>query len=547
MVGDQGGGPIPFPVYHALLTRKYLTSKIMPLLAALAVLLCTAMVLITWSVMGGFLSMLLDSGRKMVGDVSIVWPNTGFAHYADLIQRLEADPAIEAACPMIETFAVLVLPDDRVQMISLKGIDGPSFSRVIDFDAQLYWRPLAEGEGLPKAVDGEDLREDKANWPTLEQILEGGRRLAQYDPATGEWVPALVLGIETGDFNQRSKTGSGVYTPRAQLRARGDGGIDVISDFMPRSGSVTIHLMPLDPGGRAIEIVTRRLPIANEFKSGVYDVDRQSAFINMQRLQDLLGMSQALRVVPDETGVPHNPFETMIDPATGREVHVPPANTVVDPPRVTTVLIRAADPDAPSTEIKRRAEAIYAQFVAAHTDPVTGACDVPGTGSILINTWEDQNRTLVAAVRKETALVLFIFGFISLTAVFLVLAIFWSMIAEKTRDIGVLRALGASRAGVAWLWMRYGLAIGVVGSLLGGAAALLVVRNINQIHEWMGRALGLYIWDPAVYVFTEIPAKVDPVHAGFVLAAGIGSSLLGALIPAWRAARLDPVKALRFE
>lgn len=534
-------------MYHALLTRKYLTSKIMPLLAALAVLLCTAMVLITWSVMGGFLSMLLDSGRKMVGDVSITWPNTGFAHYDDLIQRLEADPEIEAACPMIETFAVVVLPDDRVMMIALKGIDGPSFSRVIDFDEQLYWRPIGPEDRMPKAGPNEDIREHDDSRNVLERILEGGRRLAQFDPSTGEWVPGLVIGIETGDFNQRSRTGSGVYTPRAQLRAQSTGGIEIIPDFMPLTGRVTIHLMPLDTGGRAIEIVTRRVPIANEFKSGIYDVDRQTAFINLQRLQELMGMSQAQRVVNDPNAPAHNPFEVAIDPATGREIHVQPTNMVTDPARVTTVLIRAADPNTPSNVIKERAEAIYAEFVTAHTDPDTGECDVPKAGTIIINTWEDQNATLVAAVRKETALVLFIFGFISLTAVFLVLAIFWSMIAEKTRDIGVLRALGASRVGVAWLWMRYGLAIGVVGSLLGGLAALLVVWNINPIHEWMGKSLGLYIWDPAVYVFTQIPAKVEPLHAGFVLAAGILSSLIGALIPAWRAARLDPVKALRFE
>ncbi|MBL8963533.1 MAG: hypothetical protein JNK70_05635, partial [Phycisphaerae bacterium] len=74
-------------MYQALLTRRYLTSKIMPLLASLAVVLCTAMVLIVWSVMGGFLVKLMNSGRALVGDVVVAWPNTGFAHYDDLIGR----------------------------------------------------------------------------------------------------------------------------------------------------------------------------------------------------------------------------------------------------------------------------------------------------------------------------------------------------------------------------------------------------------------------------------------------------------------------------
>ena len=120
-------------------------------------------------------------------------------------------------------------------------------------------------------------------------------------------------------------------------------------------------------------------------------------------------------------------------------------------------------------------------------------------------------------------------------------------ITEKTKDIGILRALGASRSGIAWLWLRYGIAIGVVGSVAGFGLAYLIVTNINPIHEWMGSALGLSIWDPAVYYFTEIPNVVEWRKAAVVLTGGIVFSFIGALVPAVRAASLDPVRALRFE
>ena len=68
-------------MYQSLLTRRYLTSKVMPLLASAAVMLCVAMELITWSVMGGFLNQLIESGRSLIGDVEISRPQTGFAHY----------------------------------------------------------------------------------------------------------------------------------------------------------------------------------------------------------------------------------------------------------------------------------------------------------------------------------------------------------------------------------------------------------------------------------------------------------------------------------
>jgi lipoprotein-releasing system permease protein len=100
---------------------------------------------------------------------------------------------------------------------------------------------------------------------------------------------------------------------------------------------------------------------------------------------------------------------------------------------------------------------------------------------------------------------------------------------------------------VAGLWLGYGLVIGVIGSILGGAAAYAIVLNINPIHEWLGSALGIVIWNPKVYYFSQIPNRVDPVRALLVVAAGIGFSVLGALIPAVKAAHMDPVKSLRFE
>ena len=153
----------------------------------------------------------------------------------------------------------------------------------------------------------------------------------------------------------------------------------------------------------------------------------------------------------------------------------------------------------------------------------------------------------IAAVKKETGLVLGLLVFISMTAAFLVCAIFWAMVSEKTRDIGVLRAIGASRGGVAWLFLRYGLAIGIVGSIAGGILAYTIVTNINPIHDWMGSALGLTIWDPSVYYFSEIPNKVNPERAAIVLIGGVVFSVFGALLPAIRAAWMDPVRALRFE
>jgi lipoprotein-releasing system permease protein len=107
--------------------------------------------------------------------------------------------------------------------------------------------------------------------------------------------------------------------------------------------------------------------------------------------------------------------------------------------------------------------------------------------------------------------------------------------------------VGAGRAGIAAVWLAYGAAIGLLGSVFGGVLAFLIVDNINAIHDWMGESLGLYVWDPSVYVFKRIPSEIDPTHATLVLLGGVLSCLIGALVPALRAAWMDPVRALRFE
>ena len=149
-----------------------------------------------------------------------------------------------------------------------------------------------------------------------------------------------------------------------------------------------------------------------------------------------------------------------------------------DPARVTTVLVRAVD-GADLQVLRARVYDIYKDFEEKHIGEVPSVFSMENQ----VRTWEDLNATMINAVKKETGLVLFIFGIVSFTSVFLVLAIFWSMISEKTKDIGILRALGASTIGVAWLWIRYGTAIGLIGAVLGTAAGYAVVLNINSIHE----------------------------------------------------------------
>ncbi len=501
-------------MYQALLTRRYLFTKIMPLLSAAAVMLCTAMVLVVWSVMGGFLTMLLSQGKSMIGDVSITWPVQGIPRYERLIDMIEADPLADAATPVIETLGLLALPSTDTKPVTVLGVDPQGYNRVTGYFDRLWWRPL--DRPLPRDAQREDPRLTN---PRVAEWRIHGERLAEPDATTGLERPAIVLGIQVTGYNNIRER-EGFYTTRYY--------------DMPEKDA-TLSVLPLSQRGVAIDTSAVRFPVANEFRTGLYQADAEWVIVPIQQLQRMLRMDRAERVR-------RGPMRVIKDEQTGEERFEEPTTTEEEPARATTILVKAR-PGVPPETLRARCEEIYAQFARELGPPA------PPPERIPIFTWEKKPglEMFIGAVKKETALVLVLFSFISLTAVFLIFSIFWSMISEKTKDIGVLRAIGAGRGGIAWLFLRYGLAIGCTGAALGAGLAFLIVHNINPIHEWLGSALGIYVWDPKVYYFDTIPNTVDPLRAAIVFGGGVLSSALGAIVPAARAAFMDPVQALRFE
>ncbi|CAG0969575.1 Lipoprotein-releasing system transmembrane protein LolE [Phycisphaerales bacterium] len=522
-------------MYQLALTYRYLFSKVMPLLAAVGVALCTLMVLVTWSVMSGFLGMLINTGRTLVGDVSVGWPGAGFAYYDELIVDLEKDPLVEAACPMIETFGSITPPDARPRGVLIRGVEGASYARVTQFADTLWWKPV--DEPLPKDKARMDPRLDGLGKAAWSEIYKNGLSLTRPDPRTGAAMPAIVPGIHVTGLNRRYI--EGYYKPLLIERRQSTGKSEWIDAFLPLDPDlpVVVTVFPIDSMGRPYEAYSRNLPVANEFQSGVYEFDQSIVLMNIDSLQEMLKMKEGLRVVDAPAAPSAQPHGESFAGA-------PPPATVRDPARVTNVLVKGrgdmSDP-ARARALRERVQEIYDRFAARHNGEVPSAADIEFV------TWEEQNATFINAVRTERTLLLVLFMIISFTAVLLVLAIFWAMVREKTQDIGVLRSLGAGRGGVAWLWVCYGLAIGLVGSTVGLIGSYLIITNINPIHDWLGKQLGLVIWDPKVYYFTVIPNRVEPLDAGVVFVCGILACGLGAFIPALRAAWMNPVAALRNE
>ncbi len=161
--------------------------------------------------------------------------------------------------------------------------------------------------------------------------------------------------------------------------------------------------------------------------------------------------------------------------------------------------------------------------------------------------WQQSNNSFFTAVQVEQNVMFIILALIILVAAFNVISSLIMMVKDKTRDIAVLRTIGAGRGAVMRIFLMCGASVGITGTVIGTILGVVFTLNIDSIQNAVQSLTGVNVFNPEVYYLAHLPARLDGAEVAKVVVMALVLSLLATLYPSWRAARTDPVEALRNE
>jgi lipoprotein-releasing system permease protein len=496
--GSWAGRPchIWVGMYKLQLIRKYLFKRRIAWVALVAVMLCTAMVLVVVSVMGGWLRAFENSFHGMTGDV-VISANSlaGFPDYQEMIDGIAKLPDAVAAVPVIRTGALINIGNQEVELVQVLGYP-PNIGTVNDWPASLHLTIDKRRAELEKAAAQPGITPEDRQWfltwarqlpfglhPDVDYESYRTRRGADPRGRPGIVVSSTVVGLPKQEGPAADRLRDVIYQYPVSLT------------MVPVKGNEQVSTSTVTPVA---------FWIVDDSKSKVWQLDNNNVYISFDEAQRDLGMTAA----------------------EGEDA------------RCSEIQIKAR----PGADLDKLCASVF-----SIADNVRNKHQIPPWYDFRVETWVQQQGAFIQAVKKEVVLTTVLFSVISLVAVLLIFCIFYMIVIEKTKDIGIIKSVGATGWGILTLFMGYGLAIGVVGAAMGFGVAFIIVRYINEIHAWLGRRMGIVIWSPETYQFEKIPSQMEPKTVFYVLLFAILSALVGAMIPAIRAAVMRPVDALRYE
>ena len=472
-------------MYKLLLCWRYLCTRYLALACIVSVMLGVATLIVVNSVMGGFSAKLKDRLHGLLSDIIIE---------ATTYEGI-ADPEAETARIRGDEFL-----RDRIEALT------PTleiFAMIqFPFRGETVIRPVhligidPEGRARVGGFAEHLLGERNQKHPSFELDAEGQRRYqANHRPIIFMQDPPPEQPPEPGEKPPPDPPPSRPHVPKGAFVGYAIAHIRVRD---PETGQPE-DLRILHPGdevilttvsGQRLSPVYDRFVVADYFKSEMSEYDSNYVFVPLEHLQRLRTMEG----------------------------------------RVSSIQVKLKDYRDAQPVVDR-----LRQLYQGRATPVQ------------VQTWEDKQGALLAAIAIERGLLNVLLFLIIAVAGFGILAIFSMIVVEKTRDIGILKALGASNLGVMNIFLGYGALLGAVGCGLGTVLGLLLTIHINEVEKFISKLTGHEIFDKKVYYFSEIPTDIQPASIVWINLGAVAIAVFFSILPALRAALLQPVRALRYE
>jgi lipoprotein-releasing system permease protein len=526
-------------MYKILLCWRYLRTRYIALASIISVMLGVATMIVVNSVMAGFTHEMRNRIHGILSDVVLEAHGTdGFPDADWHMQRIReiAGDSIAGMTPTVHVPAMLAYEfngQSHQHPIMFIGIDERTHASVSEFAKYLQHPANREHLTFDLRNGGYDERDHQlgteapprtdmhnAGWPWRKYRIDQQRRWEATIRPRGDrsTVAPESIGQRANESNDKRSPADATAavapsdpfekaratSPAVQSNPEQEQFTGVImgialASLRDKDGADRFLLLPGDDvkvlfpdAGLPPKFVPANFTIVDFYESKMSEYDSSFVFVPIRKLQELRGM---------------------IDPQTGV------AN-------VSSIQIKLK-PGVDGDSVRDKLRAAF-----------------PG---YLVSTWQDKQGPLLAAVQMESAVLNILLFMIIGVAGFGILATFFMIVIEKTRDIGILKSLGASARGIMGIFLAYGLSLGAVGSGVGCVIGLLFVRYINVIRSVVEAVTGQKVFDPSIYYFYKIPTIVDPFTVGWIVVGALLIAVLASVLPALRAATLHPVEALRYE
>jgi len=511
-------------MYKLLLCLCYLRTRYLAFVCVVSVFLGVATLIVVNSVMSGFSTKMKSHMHGLSSDITLRTDNAaGFTYRTADIERALRESSvgghITAMAPTVEVYALLQFqvqvqgqPQTITRHVKMIGIDPAKQCEIGKYGDYLTGkdRPATDCFELTQAA--RERFNERRRWDLESDLQVDADNRAQPQaarPPAGMnelGVPIPQLGARPGELPAPTiDPGPPIrLTPVNRLPGIVLGyAIAHYRDRDPRTGEMVDRalLKPGDDifvatvGASGSKPVSSNFIVTEFFKSEMTEYDANVVFVPLDELQRLRGMDD----------------------------------------RVNTIQIRLGD------DIRSRVDAVHSTIL-----PVIQ--DMFPRGTCQASSWWQQQGPIFAAIDIERGLLNILLFLIIGVAGFGVLAIFSMIVSEKIRDIGILKSLGASNMGVMGIFIAYGVLLGIIGCGIGTLLGLSITYNINAIEQFISKnIIGREVFDRKIYYFDSIPTNVEWATVLLVNAGALGIALVSSVLPAWRAARLQPVRALRFE